>query len=493
MLAFTLDRDGEEPLYLQLKRHFIQQIEDGILVPGDRLPASRDLADQLGVARISVVTAYEELKAEGYISARVGRGTFVAEREFEFPEFSVSALTGAARRQNAALREMLRLAARPGVIDFAQGIPADGFLPVDMIRQALDEVLERDGAAAIAYEEPEGYQPLRAAVAKMVTRLGIRATADEVLITGGCQQALDLAVQALLNPGDVLLTANPTYPGILDIARARHIIPIGVPVDDEGMQVEMLENLIIEHRPRMLYLAPTYHNPTGTVMPLHRRRYLLDLASRYHLPILEDGVYEDLTYSGSPPLPLRALDENGLVLYASSFSKILLPGMRIGYLLAGGRLYRRLARVKQAADVCTPALNQRAIHVSLENGQLIEHLVNVQQDCRVRYEKALQSMGQYLPEAAWSEPAGGLYLWAELPPDGPTATELYLHAVRSGVSFAMGPLFYADGRGTHHMRINMVVHPPEVTREGISRLGAAWRELAAGYSLPQRQPSTPFM
>jgi DNA-binding transcriptional MocR family regulator len=491
MLTFALDHGTQEPIYLQLKRHLIRQIENGILSPGDRLPPTRDLAGQLGIARISVITAYEELKAEGYIVAHVGRGTFVAEREPDLPGAGV--LAGAAQAQNAALRDLLRLAERPGVINFGHGMPADSFLPVDMIRGALDAVLDRDGAAAIAYEVPEGYPELREAVARMVRQFGIQAGAHEVLITGGCQQALDLAVQALLNPGDVLLTSNPTYPGMLDIARARGVTPMGVPVDGEGMQTGALEELVIEHRPRLIYVAPTYHNPTGTVMPLHRRHYLLDLAGRYRLPVLEDGVYEDLTYTGTPPPPLKALDEADLVMYASSFSKVLLPGMRIGYLLAGERLYHRVARVKRAADICTPALNQRAIHVALESGQLMEHLAQVRTACQIRREAMLSAVGRHLPDARWTAPSGGLYLWLELPPDGPTSVELYMHATKSGVAFAMGPLFHTDGQGTHHLRVNMVAHAPETIEDGMQRLGAAWDDLTHDYTPPERPHPAPFL
>jgi DNA-binding transcriptional MocR family regulator len=491
MLSFALNREGQEPLYNQLKRHLVSQIENGILAPGDRLPATRDLASQLGIARISVVAAYEELKTEGYITSQVGRGTFVAERSPGDP--STAPLTGALSPRNAPLRELLALAERPDVINFSHGIPADSFLSVALIREALDAVLVRDGASAIAYEAPEGYLPLRELVARRVTSLGIDVTAGEVLITGGCQQALDLAVQALLKPGDVLLTSNPTYTGILDIAQARGVTVLGIPVDADGMQTADLENLMVQHRPRLLYLAPTYHNPTGSVMPIHRRRHLLDVASRYWLPVLEDGVYGELSYIGDPPPPLKALDEHGLVLYASSFSKVLLPGMRIGYLLAGGGLYQRLARVKRAADICTPALNQRAIHLALANGQLDDHVARVRVACQQRREAMLDALARHFPETRWAPPAGGMYLWLELPADGPTSTELYLHAVRSGVAFAMGPLFYTDAQGSHQLRLNMSAYPPDAIQEGIKRLAGAWRELAASYVPTDQASVVPFL
>jgi DNA-binding transcriptional MocR family regulator len=487
MLTFAIERDAQEPLYTQIKRHLVRQIENGILLPGDRLPATRDLAEQMGVARISVVAAYDELKSEGYITSQVGRGTFVLDRHGE-PGGSGPAF-GSARPPNAELRDLLALANRPGVINFSHGTPADDFLPVSLMREAIDAVLMRDGGAALAYEVPEGYPPLRDLVARRLASLGIQAAADEVLITGGCQQALDLAVQALLKPGDVLLTANPTYAGMLDIAHARGVSVIGLPVDDAGMQTDRLEDMILQHRPRLLYVAPTYHNPTGTVMATHRRRHILELAARYHLPVLEDGVYEDLHYSGEIPPPLKALDESGLVLYASSFSKVLLPGMRIGYLVVSGGLGQRLARVKRAADICTPALNQRAIHLTLESGKLNEHIVIARKTCRERRDAMLDALARRFPEARWQKPAGGLYLWASLPHDGPTATELYLHALRRGVAFAMGPLFYTTDDGAYFLRLNVAAYGVDHIEAAIARLGEAWRDLAASYT--QTQPGSP--
>ncbi|NDJ53612.1 MAG: PLP-dependent aminotransferase family protein [Chloroflexi bacterium] len=477
MLNFAIHRDDPQPIYEQLKAHLVRQIEHGVLAAGERLPSSRDLAEQLGIGRISVVTAYEDLKLAGYLEARVGRGTFVAEREIA-PDERPAALTGSAADRSEALLDLMKLVKRPDVLNFSQGTPADSFLPVDVVGQAINQVLARDGAAAIAYEAPNGYLPLREAIAERVAQVGIHVDAEEVLITGGCQQALDLAVQALLSPGDVILTSNPTYAGMIEITRARGVTPVGVPVDEDGLVTDRLEALIIEHRPRLIYVAPTYHNPTGTVMPLHRRRHLLRLAQRYHLPVLEDGVYEDLSYVGHPPPPLKALDDSGLILYASSFSKVLMPGMRIGYLLAGERLYERVARVKRAADVCTPALNQRALHAALTSGALGTHLAEVKAACIQRRAATLAALAHYWPEVQFTPAGGGLYQWLQLPQVGPTATELFIEAVHQGVAFAPGDLFYVGGGDSYHLRFNMVAQPPHLIDEGVGQLADIWRRLA---------------
>ncbi|MBN2305395.1 MAG: PLP-dependent aminotransferase family protein [Anaerolineae bacterium] len=466
-------KDAVEPIYQQLARHLRLQIESGRLAPGNKLPPTRDLARQLGIGRISVVNAYAQLQDNGLIAAHPGRGTFVTSAQpAPVPAEPIWAARDAL---NMSMREITRLARRPGVIAFSGGTPPEEFLPVEALRHAINTVLDRDGAAAVAYEEAEGYRPLRVSVAEYVTSLGIQCHPDDILITGGTQQALDLVVQSMLGEGDRLITGNPTYLGLLDIAHIRRVIPIGVPVDADGIRLDALQNAIDEHQPRLIYAAPTYHNPTGAVMPLHRRRQLLAIAKRHNIPILEDAVYHEMGYREDPPPPLKALDEDNIVLHASGFSKILLPGTRTGYVIANGPLRDRLARFKQAADVCTPALNQRAMHAYLASGALIGHLNRVRAELRARCEAAIEAAHQHLPPGSrWVDPTGGLYLWVQLPDEGPTAAELYVTAIEHGTAYAIGSLFHTDGSGNRHIRLNFAAHSPARIREGFERLGAAW-------------------
>ncbi len=480
-LAIPLNKSAEEPIYRQVMRGIQEQITRGALQPGDRLPPSRDLADALGISRISVVNAYAELRAAGVLSAHPGRGTFVAGL--------VAVISDPRQLPSIAANPAVQQSAQPGIIAFSGGAPAEEFLPVQAIRQSINAVLDRDGAAAVAYEETEGYLPLRQVVTDYLASLGIVSTPDRVLITGGCQQALDLAVQALLGEGDVLFTTNPTYLGILDIARIRHVQVVGVPVDNDGIRIDAFEAALEAHQPRLIYLAPTHHNPTGSVMPIHRRRQLLHIAQANGIPIVEDGVYHELSYGSEPPPPLKALDEHGNVLYASGFSKIVLPGTRIGYLVVEGPTWERILKVKQAADVCTPGLNQRAMHHYLQTGALVGHLERVRRACRERRDVALTAARHWLPEgAAWTEPPGGLYLWIELPHSGPTAAELYVSAIQHGVAFAIGSMFHTDGAGSHFIRINFAAQPPDQIEEGMRRLGAAWNALANHQHAPGGSP-----
>jgi GntR family transcriptional regulator/MocR family aminotransferase len=491
-LSVTLDRDGEEPIYRQLIRHIKAQIESGTMPAGTRLPASRDLARQLNISRISVVNAYAELRAEGYLSAHAGRGTFVAgdtngANGASSPASTITQETPTT--PDRSLREMMRLARKPGVISFSHGAPPNEFFPMQHLKDAINTVLDRDGSKALGYELTEGYAPLRGAVRDYVSALGIRCSAENVLITGGTQQALDLVIQAVLSEGDILVTENPTYLGMIDIARTRRVQIHGINMDEDGIRLDQLENFILDNRPKLIFVMPTFQNPTGTVMPMHRRRQLLNLANEYHIPILEDGVYQEFRFEGEALPPLKALDDTGIVIHASGFSKMLLPGMRIGYLISDGGHHERLVRVKQAADISTPGLNQRAIHLMLERGVLAQQLERNNRELRRRRDTALAAAARYFPPGTrWNNPKGGLYLWAELPKTGPTAAELYISAIENGVAYAIGNVFYTNSCGSYRIRLNYGAHKPADIEEGFKRLGRAWRELATDYAVIEKAP-----
>jgi len=492
-LTIGLDRDSEEPIYRQLIRHIRAQIESGTLTAGARLPASRDLAQQLKISRISVVNAYAELRSEGYLSAHAGRGTFVSRDSgvaSRTPDDNAAvATTSQANLSDYSMRDMMRLAQRQGVINFSHGSPPLEFFPVSFARDAINMVLDRDGATALTYEVPEGFAPLRQSVREYVSALGIQCSADNVLITGGAQQAIDLVAQAILSEGETLVTANPTYLGILDIARTRRLQIHGIPSDKDGIRLDMLENYLMENTPRMIYVMPSFQNPTGHLMPLHRRRQLLNMANEYNVPIVEDAVYHEFQFGGEPAPPLKALDETGIVIHVSAFTKMLLPGLRIGYIIASGRHYERLVRVKQAADISTSGLNQRAIHLMLQRGILAQQLEKNNRELKRRRDVALTAAERFLPPGTcWNEPQGGLYLWVRLPKTGPTAAELFIASVQQNVAFAIGNVFYTDGGGSYHLRLNYGLQTPDNIEKGFRQLGRAWRELACDYPEMEKSP-----
>jgi DNA-binding transcriptional MocR family regulator len=489
-MRIPLKPDSTVPIYLQIKDHLQEQIEREVLPPTTRLPSTRSLAEELEVSRVTVVNAYAELAAEGWVQAHVGRGTFVGDRQRQVDRawtsgpftWRTTLLRPSGVSASSMLADMLHLSQQPDLISFAMGAPATDLFPVRDFRRAINVVLRRDGAEALQYDGASGCRPLRTTIARYLQAKGIKVGPREVLITSGSQQALDLAARVLTEPGECVVTESPTYLGALDVFQSHGVQVIGVPVDEEGLRVDLLERVLSRHRPGLIYTIPTFHNPTGVTMSPHRREGLLALARRYHVLILEDAVCSELRYDGTPLPSLKALDRQGHVVYLNSFSKILLPGIRMGYVVASGRIRERLVAAKQSADLFTSSLMQRALAEYLTTGHLDAHLARVRQIYKARRDAMLEGLARYMPaDARWSTPHGGLCLWVTLSSDMSTV-QLYLTAIGYGVAFAVGSVFFppegdgANGQASHCFRLNFAAHRPELIEEGLRRLGKALRE-----------------
>jgi GntR family transcriptional regulator/MocR family aminotransferase len=444
------------------------------------------------VNRITVTNAYAELEAEGLVYSRQGSGTFVAPPLAALPESKGDRISTSdwplwqqellSRTWLPALRELDRLlesVSHPDLISFAGGMGDSELFPVDDFRKALQAVLRRDGTQALGYGDRTGYPPLRAKIAHVLTSQGIPTHPDHVLITSGSQQALALVAQLLLRPGDVVLVESPTYTGAVDLFRSLDVRLLGVPLDEQGMQVEQVEDALPSGRPRLIYTVPTFHNPTGTCMSAHRRRQLVALANRYNVPILEDDFVGDLRYEGRAQPALKALDPGGRVIYTSTFSKMLMPGLRVGFLAASGPVYERLLACKRVTDLATSNLMQRALEAYITVGRYQAHLRRACQIYRRRRDAMLDALSRYLPASARClPPQGGLFVWLQLPA-GLSATKLYPVAAEEGVTFAPGSLFFPAERAQPYLRLNFAMHPPDVIGEGIRRLGRAVERLLA--------------
>lgn len=479
LFDIPLDRHGEPPLYQQIKRHIITLIEDGALPPLTRLPATRQLARRLGVNRITVVTAYAELNAEDYISSQVGRGSFVLDRA---AQRSVQSPPPPSLRDPADWsahqfnREMMRLARRADILSFAPGMPATDLLPVEAYRRALNQVLRAAGPQVLQYGPVEGDPALLQAITSELRRFEIQARPRGLLVTSGAEQALALVLRTILRRGDHVLLENPTYLHVIDLLASSGIVVHLVRSDADGICLDHVARLIQMHQPRLLYLTPTFQNPTGVCMPLARRQQLVELAAQHNLLILEDDVYRHLWLETPPPPPLRALSPGDNVIYVNGYSKCLLPGARIGYLLAPTALYTSLSAAHQTLDIAAGELQQRALATYLHEGQFARHLQHVRAAHRQRLQAMNEALLAHMPEdTKWSLPAGGVFTWVQLPLTGPSATTVYVHALELGVTFAPGHLFYAAGSSdSHHLRLNFALHPPAAIRDGIRRLARAW-------------------
>jgi GntR family transcriptional regulator/MocR family aminotransferase len=489
-MRIPLDRQSEIPLYKQIETYIRQGILSGSLVADTRLPASRQLARDLGVNRITVENAYAELEIEGLIYSRMGSGTYVLPPNplLALPRDGSSALWPLwqqsvelqfkTTKRKSSDEISMRPTRHPHPISFASGIGDADLFPAEDFRKVLQTVMRRDGIAALDYGEPNGHAPLRETITHILASQGLQTRSENVLITAGSQQALSLVSQLLLKPGDVILVESPTYSGALDLFRALDFEVVGIPVDGQGMQVDKLEKLLQQHHPKLIYTIPNFHNPTGTCLSNPRRRQLIILADRYNIPILEDDFVGDLRYEGRTQPALKALDPGGRVIYVSTFSKILMPGLRVGFLVAEGPIYDCLVNFKRVNDLATSTLVQRALEAYVTVGRYQSHLRRSCQIFHRRRDVMLSAIQRYLPaDICLDPPQGGMFIWLQLP-EKLSSERLLSLAWEEGVTFAPGNGFFPDTHGGRNwLRLNFVAQAPDQIEEGVKRLGRAIQRL----------------
>lgn len=370
----------------------------------------------------------------------------------------------------SVIREILKVTEKPGIISFAGGLPSPKTFPVAAFREACDKVLREDGHAALQYAASEGYAPLREMVAAM---LPWDVDPAQVLITTGSQQGLDLIAKILIDEGSRVLVETPTYLGALQAFTPMEPEVIDVASDEEGVDIADLASKAAGAR--FFYVLPNFQNPTGRTMTEARRAALSAEAARLGLPIVEDNPYGDLWFDTPPPLPLTARNPEGCI-YMGSFSKILAPGLRLGFLVAPKALYPKLLQAKQAADLHTPGFNQRMVVETMKNNFLDRHVPTIRALYKSQRDAMLAAMKQDMPEGvSWNTPAGGMFLWVRLP-EGMNAIDLLPKAVERNVAFVPGWAFYADHADARTLRLSFVTSSVEQINIGIAALAAAIRE-----------------
>lgn len=372
------------------------------------------------------------------------------------------------------IREILKITAQPEIISLAGGLPAPELFPIDEYRRAFEWVLESDGAQALQYGQSEGYRPLRELLAERLSQFGIACSGDDILITNGSQQALDLIGKLLLDPGDAVIVEKPTYLGALQAFNQYQPTYAVVPMDDDGMRVDELEQMLARGlRAKFIYAIPNFQNPTGRTLSLERRKQLLDVANHYGVPIVEDDPYGELRYEGEHLPTLKSLDTTGCVIYLGTFSKILAPGFRLGWIVACPEFMEGLMHGKQPADLHTGMIQQMATYEVSKNGFIDKHVERIKAFYKERRDVMLRALEEHFPaEAHYNRPVGGLFVWAELPRHVDTR-ELLVEAIQEKVAFVPGQGFHPDLSGTNTMRLNFSNVPPDQLREGVRRLGVA--------------------
>ena len=443
-VAIEIDRGSSRAIYKQISDRVVRQIQDGYLPAGARLPTVRELAERLSVTRVTVHNAYNDLRNDGWIDATVGKGTFVAGPKM--PD-DPGAAVAEELTPDSVMNDMRRLNQMSGVLSMAMAVTDPALAPA---AEMLDELhgLKDEANSLFQYGTVLGDAPLRQEISSRLLGDGIEARPEEIIITLGGTECITMAIQVLTEPGDAILVEEPTYLGFLGSARRLGRETIPVPMDFDGPDLDKLEELLARDRPRFFYTVPTFQNPTGVLASAEKRTRLLDLAARYDLMIVEDDVYRELAYDEPPPPPLKAGDENDLVVYFSSFSKSLLPGLRTGYMIPPRRLLEPLAAFHAGCVNSGPEVLQRALAEFIRKEKFDQHLRRVLPVNRERRDAMLAALDAHMPDCVnWTKPAGGVCCWLTMPAET-NSSELYRAALQKGIAYTPGEVFLTRPRPT---------------------------------------------
>jgi 2-aminoadipate transaminase len=461
-----LTHDSEIPLYRQVFAQIAGRIRSGELARGERLPATRELAGQLGLNRTTISAAYEMLEAEGLVAGQVGRGSFV---------------TGAPVAAGVDWSTLLERTEAPptglsgfgnSMVSFVMSRPSRALFPLDEFRATCATVLKRDDLADILQlGSPSGFEPLRRHLLDGARKQGLAGANDDLIITNGCQQALDLIGRVLLRPGDAVAVEDPIYPGLKNLLSGMGARLIGIPVGADGIELAQLERTLEREKPRFLVVTSNFQNPTGATMPLAARLGLLEAASAAGVPIVENDAYGELRYSGDALPAIKELDHGAGTVLLRSFSKVSFPGLRVGWAVGPKLLVDRLRQAKEAADLHTDQLSQAVLLEFAESGRLEAHRARVLQAGAERLAATLDACRQYLPAGTrWTRPEGGMNVWVRLP-EPLDASELLSRAQKEGVAYLPGRYFAVSRLEPGALRLSFAGLPPDQIRAGLAVLG----------------------
>ena len=474
-MKIPLDRNSAQAVYLQIRDRIRRLIESGALQPGDQLPSIRSLAETAQVNKLTVIEAYSVLEADGLIHARQGSGYFVSSPPIACPQstshFAPPQEVILSEQQGGTFFDFyvtsVSAQQQAGMINLGIGFPSiSGLEDLQTIaRRAMKQV----GSTLFNYDLPHGQLALRQQISRMLVQQGLEVTPENLIITNGSKQGLSLALHYYVQPGDWVIVESPTYHGILAILSSLKARVIGIPMTAEGMNLELLEQYLHTHRPKLIYTVSTLHNPTGVTTSQAHRSLLLRLAQRYKCAILEDNAYEGLNFEAAPP-PIKALDQHDIVTYIGTFSKTLMPGIRVGYMVVTGKHYQSLVERKLLHDYHVSTVSQSIVSEYLASGHYRRRISHLQNKHRQGRNAMLSALERYFPpEASWTVPNGGIFLWVQIPSDI-SMPVICQAALAHNVLFADGTWFFPNRQGYKAMRLSFSLNPDAI-EQGISILG----------------------
>lgn len=456
-----LDKESGDHLYQQLFRQIREQIATGVLGANEKLPTIRALSEALNVNTVTVVNAYRCLEEEGLIHKQVGSGSFVSPS----PVISGSAVI----QEDSELRQLTVGAA---AYNFASGTPTTDLFPVLRFKDVLNQVLDRDMGEAFGYHDPQGYYPLRTAISGVIEKQGMHVGPGGIQIISGAQQGIDIVSKAMLKYGDTVLVEAPTYAGALATFRSRGVKVESFPMTAAGPDLDRVEYLLRKHRPRLIYAMPNFHNPTGWTYTEQKKVEMLKLCEKYEVTILEDDYASELNFSENAIRPLKAYDTHDRVIYIKSFSKIMMPGLRLGLMTIPPSLEDAILSAKQSTDVSTFGLTQRAFELFIEKGYWDQQVTAVKKVFKTRYDSLVNAAERLLiPPLEIELPHGGIHFWFKVPSS--SAEALYSETVRRGVLIVPGEHFYTQPVTEKYFRLSTASMDPEDIEKGLELFAGA--------------------
>lgn len=474
-----LDSLSTKPLYLQISDLIVGEIQNHNLPVGTKLPPERELAALFTVSRTTAINAYRHLEQLGLVKTKVGSGTYVDEsgsspnQDIYGVPWNQLFTSYPQSPSSSVLRELVSTAVSVDNISLAAGMPDPDYYPTKTLSDLFKTNVDCLNKADFGHIPTEGYNPLRQNIAKMLDAKEITVTPNNIAVLSGSQQGLYLLSKVLLEPGDYVIVESPTFIGAIQVFQNAGARILTLPASGP-FPFQLMEDFLIRYRPKMFYIMPTFHNPNGRVLPMEDRKQLLELASRHRLVIIEDDPYSELYYDTKPPLSLKSLDTYGGVVYLNTFSKILFPGLRTGYIAAHPALINRIALEKQYNDLHSNNISQWLINLYLEAGHLPIHLANVRKEYKKRRNIAVKAIQRFCGDnIEFSIPEGGYYLWCKL--HNSVKSRALLHeAKKYGVSFVCGQAFYANPTSDNELRLSFVNYKESILIEGIKRLAKAF-------------------
>jgi DNA-binding transcriptional MocR family regulator len=485
MLPISIDAVRGVPAFRQICDQIMAYVEEGRLRPGDRLPSTRVLGPDLGVHRSTVIRAYEELRALGYLESRPGSYTTIRRRErrthgirgvaderVSLIDWQAAAVPGV-----GDLQDFVRSSpAEPDVVDLERLSADPRLAPAEELRRCVRSVLVRGGGAAVDYVDAAGRPELRDVLANRMFSHGVASSADEIVVTAGAQHALDLLLRFLTVPGDTVIVEAPTYSLFLGLLRLHRLNAVEVPMREDGMDLDHLERVLRNGETgrelRLVYTMPSFHNPTGITTDQQHRERLLLLCERYRVPIVEDGFEEEMKYTGKGVLPVKSMDSRGIVLYVGTFSKVVFPGLRVGWIAAPAPAVAALRGILQVSSYSGNSLAQATAARFCAGGSFEAYLRRIHRVYRRRMRALMDALDEYMPDCvSWTRPRGGYTAWLTLPA-GFREDELAGRVAAAGIRVSFGRQNFARSPAHAHIRLSIACVDEAEIRRGCRRLGA---------------------